>query len=88
MNAQISLKLSASTDDNQRMTDIKASEQYQDSYLLVRRDNMYSEAGTVLYVGDNMGELISLSMMLDEPFCGILEGLNHQRSLGGVVIGG
>ena len=75
-------------DDTQSMTDIEASTQYPDSYMLVRRDSMYSEAGTILYVGDNMGELISLSMVIDEPFCGILEGLNHQRSLGGVVIGG
>ena len=75
-------------DDTQRMTDIEASVQYPDSFMIMRRDSMQSEAGIILYVGDNMGELISLSMILDEPFCGILEGLNHQRSLGGVVIGG
>jgi hypothetical protein len=75
-------------EENQRVTDIEAAENYPDSYIIVRRDSMYSEAGTVLYIGDNMGELISLSMTLNEPFCGILEGLNHRRSLGGVVIGG
>jgi len=75
-------------DDEQRLTDIEASEHYPDSYIIVRRDSMHSEAGTVLYVGDNMGELISLSMTLNEPFCGIIEGLNYRRSLGGVVVGG
>ena len=74
--------------NNQRMTDIEASEYYPDSYIIVRRDSMHSEAGTILFVGDNMGELISLSMTLNEPFCGIVEGLNYRRSLGGVVVGG
>ena len=75
-------------DNNQCMTDIDASVHYTDSYVLVSRENMYSEMGTVLYIGDNMGELLSLRLSLDEPFCGIVEGLNLQRSLGGVVVGG
>ncbi|MCL1810376.1 MAG: hypothetical protein FWG42_11530 [Clostridiales bacterium] len=75
-------------DVEQRMTDNEACEQYPDSYILIRRDSMYGEMGTVLYIGDNMGELISLSMTLNEPICGIVEGLNHHRSLGGVVVGG
>ena len=75
-------------DNSQRMTDIEASEYYPDNYIIVCRDSMHSEAGTVIYVGDNMGELISLSMKLDEFHCGILEGLNLRRSLGGVVAGG
>ena len=75
-------------DDNQRLTDIEASVRYPDSYMLVRWDSMDSEAGTVLYVGDNMGELISLTYSLEESFYGVVEGLNHQRSLGGVVVGG
>ena len=75
-------------DDTQRMTDIEASEFYPDNYIAVRRDSMYGEVGTVLYVGDNMGELLSLIVERNEQFCGIVEGLNLQRSLGGVVIGG
>ena len=75
-------------DHVQRMTDNEVSEHYPDSYIIVRRDSMHSEVGTVLFVGDNMGELISLSMTLNEPFCGIIEGLNYRRSLGGVVVGG
>ena len=72
----------------QRMTDNEASEHYPDNYILIRRDSMYGEIGTVLYVGDNMGELISLSMTLNEPICGIVDGFNLRRSLGGVVVGG
>ena len=75
-------------EDNRRVTDNDASVHYTDSYILVSRDNMYSEMGTVLYVGDNMGELLSLRLSLNEPYCGIVEGLNLQRSLGGVVVGG
>ena len=75
-------------DDNPRMTDNEASEHYPDSYVLVRWDSMYSETGTVVYVVDNMGELITLAYTLEESFYGIIEGLNHRRSLGGVVIGG
>ena len=75
-------------DDERRMTDNEACEHYPNSYILIRRDSMYGEIGSVLYVGDNMGELISLSMTLNESICGIVEGLNHRRSLGGVVVGG
>ena len=74
--------------DNQRMTDIEASERYPDSFIIMRMDWMDSQMGTVLYVGDNQNEIISLVMELHEPFCGVIEGLNHQRSLGGVVVGG
>ena len=75
-------------DDNLRMTDNEASVHYPDSYILVCRDSMYSETGTILFVGDNMDELLSLRLSQNEQFCGIIEGLNHQRSLGGVVVGG
>ena len=75
-------------DVEQRMTDNEASEHYPDNFILIRWDNMYSETGTVLYIGDTMDELLSLSMTLDDPVCGIVEGLNHHRSLGGVVVGG
>ena len=45
--------------------------------------------GTILYVGDNYGELSRLTSRLEEPsFCVVIEGLNHQRSLGGIVVGG
>ena len=75
-------------DESQNMTDNEACVQYPDSYILVHRDSMYDEMGTVLYVGDDMGELLTLRLSINEPFCGIVEGLNLQRSLGGVVVGG
>ena len=74
--------------DNQRMTDNEAAVHYPDSYIIVRRDSMNSEMGTILYVGDDMGELISVIITQNEQLCGIVEGLNHRRSLGGVVVGG
>jgi hypothetical protein len=74
--------------DNLRMTDIEASERYPDSYIAMRKDSMTSQMGTVLFVGDNEGELMGLIMCLDDPtYCGVREGLNLQRSLGGVVVG-
>ena len=75
-------------DETRRMTDNEACEHYPDSYIAVQRDSMDGEVGTILYVGDNMGELITLIIERNEPFCGIVEGLNLRRSLGGVVVGG
>ena len=75
-------------DDNRRMTDVEAAVHYPDSYIIMRRDGMYSDMGTLLYVGDNMGELMSLVVEEGQPYCGIVEGLNYRRSLGGVVING
>ena len=75
-------------DDNDRMTDNEASERYPDSYILIHRGSRNSETGTVIYVGDDMGELTSLAYTLDESYYGIVEGLNYRRSLGRVVVGG
>jgi hypothetical protein len=74
--------------DNLRMTSHEATERYPDGYIAMRHDSMFSETGTVLYVGDNGGELMGLVLGLDDPtYCGILEGANLQRSLGGIVTG-
>ena len=73
-----------------RMTSNEASERYPDSYILMRMDSMSpsNDMGTVLYVGDDGDELFSLAVKFDDPTnCGVSEGLNLQRSLGGVVIG-
>ena len=75
-------------DEVQRMTDIEASVHYPDSYIAVRRDSMYGETGTVLYVGDNMGELISLIVERDDAHYGILEGLNLRCNMERVIFGG
>jgi hypothetical protein len=73
-----------------RMTSSEAAERYPDSYILIRMDsiNPSNDMGTVLYVGDDGDTLFSLAMQLDDPsLCGVTEGLNHRRSLGGVVAG-
>ena len=73
-----------------RMTRNEASERYPDSYILIRWDSMNpsDDMGTILYVGDNDRELFSLVNKLNDPTnCGVAEGLNHQRSLGGIVVG-
>jgi hypothetical protein len=75
---------------NRRMTTHEASERYPDSYIAMRMDSMNPSniMGTVLYVGDNQREIFSVVVKLDDPsLCGVIEGLNHRRSLGGVVVG-
>ena len=75
-------------DKTLRMTYTEASETYPDSFIIMQMDSMTSDLGTILYIGDIENEMISLLMTIDAPYCGVLIGLNHQRSLGGVVIGG
>ena len=73
-----------------RMTANEASERYPDEFIMMRMDSMdpSNDMGTVLYIGDDGDELFALVMRLDDPsLCGVTEGLNHQRSLGGVVVG-
>ena len=78
------------TESELRMTANEASERYPDSFILMRMDstNPSDDMGTVLFIGDDGDELFSLVMKLDDPSnCGVTEGLNHLRSLGGVVVG-
>ena len=73
-----------------RMTANEASAKYPDEFILMRMDSMNpsNDMGTVLYIGDDSDELFSLIMKLDDPsLCGVTEGMNHRRSLGGVVVG-
>jgi hypothetical protein len=71
------------------MTKNEAAECYPDMYTLMQRDNrdMYDPAGTVLYIGDDFDELFSLMINSNIPLGLVIEGLNHQHSLGGIVIG-
>jgi len=70
--------------DSLRMTEHEASERYPDNYIATRKDSMFSETGTVLYVGDNQSELFRVVLNLDDStYCGVLERLNLQRSFGG-----
>jgi len=73
-----------------RMTRNEASSRYPDEFVIMQMDSMdlSDEVGTVLYVGDNEKELYALVVSLSLPFSGVLDGLNHRRSLGGVVVGG
>ena len=72
------------------MTMHEASECYPDNYILMQRDNrdIFNPSGIILYIGDNYDELYSLMMKINVPLGLVFEGLNHQRSLGGVVVGG
>jgi len=74
-----------------RMTENEASAQYPDSFIIMRMDSMdaSNQMGTVLFIGDDYDELASFIMSFDDPSnCGVIEGLNHRRSLGGVLVGG
>jgi len=73
-----------------QMTRNEATERYPNDYILIRWRNNHNpsdDIGTVLYVGDDDGELFSLVTKLNDPSCGVSEGLNLQRSLGGLVVG-
>ena len=73
-----------------RMTSHDAAERYPDSYILMRMDdiNPSNDMGTVLYIGKDGDALFALAIQLDNSYlCGVTEGLNLQRSLGGAVVG-
>ena len=75
-----------------RMTSNEASKRYPSEFILVREDPGGMVAGrmsTVLYVGDNYGELSKLRFDFNElSGCVVIEGRNHRRNdLGGVVVG-
>ena len=74
-----------------RMTGNEASERYPDEFIVMQMDSMKlsDEVGTVLYVGDTERELYRLITELNQPYCGVLEGINLMRNcLGGVVVRG
>ena len=73
-----------------RMTANEACARYPDSFVVMRMDSMdiSNRIGTALYIGDDYNELFSLIMEFEDPsLCGVIEGLNHRRSLGGIVVG-
>ena len=76
-------------DDSQRMSIHEASQLYPDSYILMQMDNreFFNPTGTVLYVGDDGDELFSVQVRSSIPLGLVVEGLNHQRSMGGIVVG-
>ena len=71
---------------NERMTYAEAMNKYPDSYMIMCADNMESDMGTVLYVGDNSDEVHNAFRELDGlNYCGVVEGANHWNFIGGVV---
>ena len=76
-------------EEKQHMTMHEASERYPDSYILMQRDNrdIFDPAGIVLYIGDSYDELFSLMVASNTPLGLIVEGLDRQRSLGGIIVG-
>ena len=77
-------------EENLHMTANEVCERYPDSFVLMLRDSreISNIAGTVLYTGDDYGELFSLMVSSGEPLYIVIEGENHIRSMGGIVVGG
>ena len=75
--------------ERQRMTMHEASERYPDKYILMQMENreLFNPTGTVLYIGDDGDELFSVQVRSKIPLGLVVEGLNHQRSFGGIAIG-
>jgi hypothetical protein len=74
--------------DNLRMTDIEAAVKYPDNFIIFRKDSRNSVMGTVLFIGNDYDEMSDMLMDMEDPTnCGVIEGMNHRRSLGGVVRG-
>ena len=74
---------------NERMNYHEASEKFPDSYIIMQLDSLASYTGTVLFVCDTEREAMAILAQLDDmDLCGIVEGVNHQRSFGGIEVGG
>lgn len=70
-----------------RMTDIEASETYPNNYIIMRMDDYVSDMGTVIGIGDTEEETYEALRNLENPaFCGVMEGVRLQCTLGGVVV--
>lgn len=76
-------------DECPHMTSTEAEVRYPDSFILMQRDNrdIFDPTGNILFIGDNFDELFSLMMDDDIPLGLVIEGLNHQHSLGGIAVG-
>ena len=75
---------------NLHMTTDEASERYPDSFIVMRMNStdISNDMGTVLYIVNNQKEAFSLQFNSNISFGIVIEGLNLQCSLGGVVVGG
>ena len=72
-----------------RMTINEAMVLYPDNYILMQMDSreLSNTMGTVLYIGDNHSELFSMHANSKIPLGLVFEGVNLQRSLGGIAVG-
>ena len=74
---------------NPRMTRTEACIEYPNDYILMQKEDlsMYDPIGLVLYVGNDGDELFSLQVNLPVRMGIVVEGVNIQRSLGGIAVG-
>ena len=72
-----------------RMTRNEACLEYPDNYILMQKENrdMFDPVGLVLYIGNDGDELFSLQVNLPVRMGVVIEGVNIQRSLGGIAVG-
>jgi hypothetical protein len=77
-------------DGSKRMTVNEASERYPDSFVLMQLDSreFSNPTGVVLYVGNDGDELFSLQVSHNIPLGLVVDGINKQQSLGGIVVAG
>jgi hypothetical protein len=74
-----------------RMTINEATERYPNNYIVMRMDNrdISNDMGTLLYIGDDQEETISLMGESDATNRYLFaEGLHLMSTLGGVAVGG
>ena len=81
--------MAVTTTTGERITFNEVSTKYPNSYIVMQADSLTSDTGTVLFVCDTRSEAYEKLSQLDGmDLCGITEGINHLRSLGGIVVGG
>jgi|GEM_PF-645639 len=75
----------------QRMSSNDAAVMYPDNYIIMRIDSIKmtpGKKGDILFISDAEDELYPVMRELDKNALYLVtEGMNHRRSLGGVVVG-
>jgi len=70
------------------MTKQEAADHYPDKMIIIKLDDMDSDIGSVICVGDDDSDLINfLNTLEDDTECLITEGRHLRCCLGGVVVG-
>jgi hypothetical protein len=75
-------------DGPKHMTVNEASERYPDDFVLMQLNSrcLSDPTGVVLYVGSDADELFELQIKQNIPQGLVVDGINNQQSLGGIVI--